>query len=67
MKKWKKWLQEEFLPMWAKETVLHDNRRLAAENRQLRQRLQVVEGYVRGLEAGLRSSRRAKRGEGGKA
>ena len=53
--------------MWAKETVLHDNRRLAAENRQLRQRLQVLEGYVKGLEAGLRSSRRRGRSEGGKA
>lgn len=58
MKKIKEWLISRFLPMWAKETVLADNRilkreiaRLGAENDRLR-------AYVDGMNAGTRSLRR---------
>jgi len=61
MHKWKKTLLG-FLPMWAKETVLRDNRTLTAENRALKQKLAVREAYIRGLESGLRRSRREKQG-----
>ena len=35
----KKWLIEKYLPLWAKETVLRDNRNLKAENEVLRQKV----------------------------
>ena len=50
----KRWLLEEFLPMWAKETVLRDNRMLRKENRSLQQENGVLRSYIRGLEKGLR-------------
>ena len=56
--KMKKWLIERFLPMWAKETVLRENRRLLRENRQLRRETETLRCYIRGLHVGLRSSRR---------
>ena len=54
----KNWFLETFLPMWAKETVLRDNRELKREIRQLRQQLQSLESYTRGLENGIRATRR---------
>ena len=54
----KKWLLEQFLPMWAKETVLRENRRLRRENRQLTQKNEQLCCYIRGVHMGLRSVRR---------
>ena len=54
----KKWLTERFLPMWAKETVLADNRRLRKENAALRQKLQMKDAYIQGVQEGLRSGKR---------
>ena len=59
----KKWLLEQFLPMWAKESVLRDNRALKRQLRSLEQRLQVQQAYIRGLESGLRSARKIKKKE----
>ena len=53
----KKWLVDRFLPMWAKETVLQDNRLLRAENEFLRQQNKELESYIRGIRLGLRHSR----------
>ena len=50
----KTWLYDRFLPMWAKETVLRDNRTLRKENRSLQQENGVLRSYIRGLEKGLR-------------
>lgn len=64
----KKWLQNNFLPMWAKESVLRDNRRLERENQLLQQRLNEVEAYTHGLRTGLRAVKHcADTGRGGKA
>ncbi len=51
----KKWLIEHFLPMWAKETVLRDNRQMAKQIKALQQENEKLAAYVRGLEAGIRS------------
>ena len=59
----KKWLTEQFLPMWAKESVLRDNRALKRQICSLEQRLQVREAYIRGLESGLRSARKIRKKE----
>lgn len=53
----KNWMIRHFLPMWAKETVLSDNRSLRLENRKLKQLLREREAYIRGLERGLRAVR----------
>ena len=50
----KKWFLQHFLPMWAKETVFADCRKLARQNRLLRQQIRELECYCRGLEKGLR-------------
>lgn len=52
----KKWLMDNFLPMWAKQTVLLENRQLAAENEQLRQENEVLRSYIRGLHRGMRKT-----------
>ncbi len=54
----KKWLLERFLPMWAKETVLRDNRQLRAENEALLQKVRELESYIRGIHTGMRQSKR---------
>lgn len=54
----KKWLIEKWLPMWAKETVLSDNRQLQQENEILRQKVRQLEAYIRGLESGMRVNKR---------
>ena len=54
----KKWLVEMFLPMWAKETVLADNRRLLRENERLNGLLQQKDAYIQGLQLGIRAGKR---------
>ena len=61
----KKWLIERFLPMWAKESVLRDNRQLKRQLRLLEQELREVRAYVRGLEAGQRTGKRVQIYNGG--
>lgn len=54
----KKWLIEHFLPMWAKETVLADNKRLQAENETLIKQNRELKAYIQGLQAGIRAGKR---------
>ena len=54
----RKWLTENFLPLWAKETVLRDNKLLRSENEILRHKISELECYIRGLHRGLRGKRR---------
>ena len=54
----KKWLTEHFLPLWAKETVLRDNRNLKEENTILRQKICELESYIQGIHLGLRGRRK---------
>ena len=58
IKKIKQWLVDNFLPMWAKETVLRDNRQLQKECQELKRKLEVQAAYMAGMEAGTRSLRR---------
>ena len=54
----KNWLVERFLPMWAKETVLSDNRRLIDENLRLRQKNSQLQAYIDGVHTGIRTAKR---------
>lgn len=44
--------------MWAKETVLADNRRLLRENETLKQQLDKKDAYIQGLQLGIRAGKR---------
>lgn len=50
----KKWLLERFLPMWAKETVQKENRRLKEEREELFQKLREKDAYIKGVHKTLR-------------
>ena len=54
----RKWLTEKFLPLWAKETVLRDNKLLRAEDEALRQKVNELEGYIQGIHRGLRGRKK---------
>ena len=59
----KNWLVNKCLPMWAKETVLRENRQLRQENLALQQEVERLEAYARGLRTGLRTAGRSRGGE----
>lgn len=59
----KNWLVNKYLPMWAKETVLRENRQLRQENRALQQEVSRLEAYAQGLRTGLRAAYRSRGGE----
>lgn len=50
----KQWFLHRFLPMWAKETVLSDNRALKRKLAQLQQENERLRAYIRGVRAGSR-------------
>ena len=54
----RKWLTENFLPLWAMETVLRDDRLLKEQNEVQRLRLGELESYMRGIHRGLRGRRK---------
>lgn len=58
LKKIKDWFYGRFLPMWAKETLLKDYRKLQAENEQLLFKLAEKDAYIEGLQVGIRAQRR---------
>jgi cell division protein FtsB len=51
----KKWLTNNFLPMWAKETVLAENRTLKKRNKQLEQEIAVLKAKIYGMETVLKA------------
>ena len=59
----RKWFIERFLPMWAKESVLRENRELRRQVRALEQALETQRAYIRGLEKGLRSAKKLRDAE----
>lgn len=54
----RKWLIDRFLPMWAKQTVLAQNRRLQQENEELKQKVRQMDAYIQGVQAGIRAGKR---------
>ena len=46
----KRWLINNFLPLWAKETVLADNRLLKKQNAKLKAEIALLEAYIKGLK-----------------
>lgn len=58
IRKIKQWLLNRFLPMWAKETVLAENKKLQQELAKLREDLNRKEAYIAGIATGLKAVRR---------
>ncbi len=58
IKRIKNWFINRFLPMWAKETVLEDNRRLLRKVDELQQELGRKTAYTAGLRDGIRAQRK---------
>ena len=48
----------EISPPVGQETVLRDNRNLRAENALLRQKINELENYIRGIHMGMRGRRK---------
>lgn len=61
----KKWLQNHFLPMWAKQTLLWEKNQLERENLALRQEMERLEAYVDGVKTGIRAGKRIVINRGG--
>lgn len=58
MKKIKHWLVERILPVWAREQLLSEIRRLEGKNKRLQQELSERDAYISGLETGIKAQRR---------
>lgn len=58
MGKLKRWLVGEFLPVWAKQTLIEENTKLKGEVARLKRELAEQSAYIDGLEAGIRAQRR---------
>ena len=54
----KRWLQNQFLPMWAKQTLLWEKNQLERENLALRQEIDRLEAYIDGVKTGIRAGKR---------
>ena len=54
----KKWLQNNFLPVLAKETLLWEKRQTERENLVLKQKIRELEAYIDGVQMGLRAAKR---------
>ena len=58
MGKFKTWLFNTFLPAYAKDTLLREAEKLAAENAELKHKIAERDAYIEGLERGIRNQRR---------
>lgn len=58
IRKFKKWLIERILPIWARAELLAEIKRLNGENEALRRKLELQGEYINGLESGMRAQRR---------
>lgn len=58
IRKIKNWFYDRFLPLWAKETLLADIRKLREENEKILLKLAERDAYIEGLRAGMKSQRR---------
>lgn len=58
MRRFKNWLTLRFLPAWAKERVYEENRRLKEQIAAMQGRIDRLNAYIDGLEAGIRAQRR---------
>ena len=58
MTKFKKWLTERYLPAYAKETILEDNKRLAEAVKAQAQKIRELEAYIDGIQSTTKALRK---------
>ena len=58
MSKFKKWLVEKYLPAYAKETILEDNKKLQRAVESQQQTIAELRAYIEGLESANKIARR---------
>lgn len=58
MRKLRMWLLERFLPAWAKDSVMRENRTLREKLEEQAQEIRELNAYIDGLETGMRAMRR---------
>lgn len=58
MKIFKRWLIEQFLPVWLKGELLKENEQLRSELQEKQIHIRELNAYIEGLELGLRTQRR---------
>ena len=58
MRKWKAWLCGRFLPVWCREEMQKETRRLTQELAAARAEYEVLRGYIDGLRDALRYGRK---------
>ena len=56
-KRFKNWLLNKFLPVWAKETLKKDNDMLLAKNIELEHKIAEQQSYIEGLEFAIRHNK----------
>lgn len=58
IKRLKRWLIEQILPIWAREELMKENERLQEKNREQEVHIKQLNAYIDGLEYGIRNQRR---------
>lgn len=58
MRKWKAWLCGRFLPVWCREEMQEETRRLTQELAAARAENEVLRGYIDGMRDALRYGRK---------
>lgn len=58
MRRFRNWIINRFLPMWAKESVMRELRSTQEENEVLRHKIEELEAYINGLHTGMKNQRR---------
>lgn len=58
MKKLKKWFWGKFLPEYARQDLMQENKKLELKLVRQAQQIQLLNSYIDGLEEGLRTLRR---------
>ncbi len=58
MGRFRKWLVNQFLPTWARESLYREIQRLEKENRVLREKNRLLNAYVDGMEAAMKAQKR---------
>lgn len=58
MGRFRKWLVNQFLPTWARESLYREIQRLEKENRVLQEKNRLLNAYVDGMETAMKAQKR---------
>lgn len=58
MHRMKEWFRRQFLPEWAREQLLRENRALRGQLEKKEREIERLEAYIQGMQAGVRARNR---------